>query len=509
MEELLIGIDVGTTGTKSMVLDASGTILASAYKSYPTYNDRPGYAEQDAEDWWGAVVETVRECTKDKRVADAVVAIGLSSQGGSMVPIGADGRPIRRSMIWMDKRGDAQSRYFSENMPEDYIYLTTGWALSGSLNAVQIRWMSEHEPELFAKTAFFLSTIDFVNMKLTGRRCIDPSNAGITQLFNLHTMKWDEKILGLVGLGAEKLPEIADSGSVIGELTGEAAEALGLKRAVRVVSGGHDQYCVALGAGAVNAGDVLLATGTAWVVAKISDSPQFDTATHLAQSIHTVKGKWGSIGSLENGGSSLKWFQEKFAGNIEAGGKMEKESLQQIDAIAAERPIGSNGILFYPCFGGAMLPKMEPLTRGTILGLDFSHDRYDLARAVMEGVVFQTRRILELFGREDRPNGVIKMLGGATRSPLWSQMVADIFGAPITIPLVVDIACVGAAALAGCGAGLYPDACAGYARLRQKETEFVPVAANVKRYQALYEQFAQRAGLLEACYKIGSNQAEG
>ena len=180
----------------------------------------------------------------------------------------------------------------------------------------------------------------------------------------------------IAGITEDKLPQIVSSGSMIGTLSVKASEKLGLSKKVKVVSGGHDQYCAALGAGAVNTGDVLLATGTAWVTLKVSDRPEFDTQTHLAQSVHTVKGKWGSIGSIENGGSSLKWFRDKFGGYTEKDGAVMLESYQQIDSCVSKRRPGSNGVMFYPNFNGSAFPDNDILSKATILGLDFSNDRH-------------------------------------------------------------------------------------------------------------------------------------
>ena len=500
LNELMIGIDVGTTGTKSMVVDVKGNIISSAYQGYPTYNSKPKYSEQEADDWWKAVVSTVRECTADDTVRRSVVSIGLSSQGGSMVPVDGNGVPLRRAFVWIDKRGEKQCEYFRKNTSEDYFYLTTGWELSLGLNAVQIRWMMENEQELFSRTDKFLSTIDFVNMKLTGSAFIDPSNAGITQLINLSRMDWDSTIMELAGITKEKLPQIISSGKMIGKLTAKAAEELGLSKDVQVVSGGHDQYCVALGAGAVNTGDVLLATGTAWVTLRVSDKPMFDSQTHLAQSVHTVSGKWGSIGSLDNGGSSLKWFRDNFGKYIVKDGEAELESYQQIDSFVEKKRPGANGVTFYPFFNGTSIPNYDTLSKATIMGLDLSNDRYDVARAVMESVVFQTKRNLELFDPANKDFTNLKMLGGATRSSVWRQMVVDIMGKPIKVPQVADIACVGAAILAGCGANLFPDTYDGYLRLKQEETEYFPDQKSANLYKELYEIFKKRSDLLAECY---------
>ena len=490
--ELLIGVDIGTTGTKCMVIDRQGRIHASAYKGYVTYNDQLKHAEQEAMDWWEAVVSTVKECTLDEKIRSSIVAIGLSSQGGSMVPVDEKGIPLRRAISWLDKRSGSQFRTFTENTSKDYFYKTTGWNLSDGLNAVAIRWMQENEPFLFEKTFKFLSTIDFIIMKLTGLYAIDPSNAGITQLYNINERKWDGEIVRLVGISEDKLPDVISSGEVIGRISDCASRELGLSTRVKVVSGGHDQYCVALGTGAFNEGDVLLATGTAWVALGVSEQPGFDTETYLAQSIHTVKGRWGSIGALSNGGICLQWFKDNLGKTSEKDGFSRYETYEAIDNQVQSKPVGANGVMFYPYDTLA--------SKGTFVGLDLSHDRYDIARAVMEGVAFNGAALLEKVCKNSKKPMNLKMLGGATRSKVWRQMVTDIIGIPVTVPKVADIACLGAALLAGSGVGVFKDAVEGYNSLIKDEMELVPDKTNAELYKEIFQSYKDRADSLAECY---------
>ena len=292
---MLLGIDVGTTGTKSILLDGEGRIVCSSYKKYSRSCTENGHVEQDAEDWWKALSYTVRECTKVLDSKDEVKAISLSTQGGSMVPVDADGDPLANAVTWMDTRGAEQHEALLKLNGEDFYYLRSGWRLSNSFNLIQIVWLRDNVPKVFEKAAKFLSTIDFINRRLTGEFRIDPTSAGMTQLFNIIEHKWDERILALAGLSTERLPEITNSGEVVGTLSRNAALELGLSKTVRVVSGGHDQYCAALGAGAIDTGDVLLSTGTSWVILAVADHPVLNTAFYPAPGQHVVGGRWGVI----------------------------------------------------------------------------------------------------------------------------------------------------------------------------------------------------------------------
>lgn len=499
---LLLGLDIGTTGTKCIVIDCDGNMIANAYQEYPIHSPQPGWAEQDANDWWDAVLTTVKKCTSDEKVRNSIVSIGLSSQGGTMVPVDINGEPLRKAIVWLDGRGSRQGNYIKEKTPENYFYLTTGWQLGSGLNAVEILWMKENEPDLFARTYKFLSTIDFIAMKLTGEYCIDPSNAGISQLINLMEFQWDGRILELVGINDEKLPKVVNSGEVIGKLNPNTIQELGLSKQVTVVSGGHDQYCVALGAGATSMGDILLATGTAWVMMGISEKPMFDINTFAAQSIHTVKGMWGSMQALGNGGVCLEWFRKKMEKTAKNTEIVQLEEYKEIDCIAGQRPPGANGITFYPYFNGSAAPNWDINSKGTFLGLELCHDRYDMMRAIMEGVAFQSIWMLDSLNIGKSELHSLKMLGGATKSKIWAQMVADIIDKPVIIPELMNTACVGAVILAGTASGIFKDAEDGYKSLVKKEIEILPDKRNSCCYKDLFSKYKKRSEYIKEIYNV-------
>ena len=308
MKRYLLGIDVGTTGTKTLLFSAEGQLLGHAYRGYKMYNPQVGYSEQNAEDWWDAVCQTVREVCADPEIGKSVVAISLSLQGGTMVAVDKDVKPVRPAMVWNDGRGAAQMQAYLREVGEaETMYQKTGWRLGKAMLAIEIRWMKENEPELFEKTAMFLSVPDYISMKMTGIPAVDMSDAGNNQLANVRDGCYDPEILKFAGVTEDKLPKLVRSGDVIGNLTAEAAEALGLSTDTVLVAGAHDQYAVALGAGALRSGDILIGSGTAWVVTAIGDEPAFETG--LAQSVSAVPGKWGSLLSLSTGGVCLEWWR--------------------------------------------------------------------------------------------------------------------------------------------------------------------------------------------------------
>lgn len=497
MDGYLLGIDVGTTGTKTLLFHSNGRLIAHAYRSYPTRTPEVGRSEQDPRDWWNAIVETVRQVCAEASVASAVVGISLSVQGGTMVPVDASGEPVRPAIVWNDNRCHREREaYLAEVGSAQTLYQKTGWELGYGMNALQIRWMRDHEPELFAKTAYFLSVPDYLSLRMTGTAAVDLSNLGINQLGNIRQGTYDPEILAFAGITQEKLPKIVRSGDVIGHLLPEAAAQLGLPSGIVLTAGAHDQYAVALGAGACHSGDILIGSGTCWVITCISDQPDFSSG--LSQSVAAVPGMWGSLRSLSSGGICLDWWRQKLTA---AGG--EAVPYELINRIASARKAAEEGLFFYPFTG--LFESGQSFTSATLLGLDLSHDKFHIARAIMEGVAFQIVWMLESFRTQPAQTGLI-LSGGAGKSELWCQLVADISGLSVRIPEIADLACVGAAVLAGVGSGVFSTAEAGYQRLAVGQRVIRPRPAYTQLYAPLLEQYKHNARILGQIRLTQSNQ---
>lgn len=482
----LLGIDVGTTGTKALLFRQDGLLMGQAYEGYPTQTPQVGYSEQDARHWWTAVVHTVRQLCTDPAVAENVAAISLSLQGGTLVPVDGNMEPLRPAMVWSDVRCGKQRAAFAAEIGADAMYQKTGWVLEEGLPALQIRWIRDNEPEIFEQTALFLTVPGYISMKMTGIPAVDMSDAGIDQLFHIHERCYDDQILRFCGIREEQLAKVVASGDVIGPLSAEAAAELGLPTTTLLVAGAHDQYAVALGAGAVAAGDMLIGSGTCWVITCIADGP--DPASGLSQSVAAVPGMWGSMCELSAGGVCLEWWRRSLA-NAENG----ILDYGTINAEASARRAAEDGIFFYPVTG--MAGKGQKFRRSCFTGLDLSHDRFHMARAVMEGVAFQAVWMMELFPVKPSAQG-IKLSGGASKSELWCQLVADIAQVPVRIPEVADMACVGAAILAGVGCGLYADTADGYRHMAIPERVLYPRPEYATVYPKLFETYKRNAAIL-------------
>lgn len=476
-KKFFLGIDVGTTGTKTLLFSSEGEVLSHAYQGYETSSPSIGCSEQNAEDWWNAVCSTVRKTCYSHQISSNVAAISLSLQGGTMVPVDKDFKPVRPAIVWNDLRGTKQHEEFvAEIGSEKYMYEKTGWDLGTCLLPLDIRWMKDNEPTLFSKTAMFLSVPDYISMKMTGIAAIDLSDAGINQTADIQKGIYDSRILKFAGITVKQLPRLVHSGDVIGHLTSQAAEELGLSQSTILVAGAHDQYAVALGAGAVNSGDMVIGSGTCWVVTAISDSPDFSHG--LSQSVSATEGKWGSMLSLSSGGICLDWFRSSIAGNI---------PYSTIDSEVGKRKAAENGLFFFPFSG--QYKRGCCFTKASFSGLDLSHDRFDIMRSIMEGIVFQTVWMMESFSTRPSSEGII-LAGGASKSRPWSQMLSDISGIPVRIPGIADLSCVGAAKLAMKGFGISSDSIAVNA------TSIKPDRTKTQIFRAILEQYKALAGKL-------------
>lgn len=493
MDQYLLGIDVGTTGTKTLLFRSDGKLMGHAYRPYEMYTPQVGWSEQNAQDWWDAVVATVREVCTDPIIAGAVKGISLSVQGGTMVAVDQNFTPVRPAMVWNDSRCTAEKQaYLQEVGDADTMYRKTGWHLFSGMNAMQIRWMKDHEPELYEKTHMFLSVPDYIAYKMTGIPAIDLSDIGINQLGNISQGCYDPEILQFAGISQDQLPKILRSGEVIGTLTEQAAAELGLTTDVVLSAGAHDQYAVALGAGACKAGDILIGSGTCWVITCIGDRSDFDS--DLSQSVAAVPEKWGSLWSLSSGGVCLEWLRRNIALSAD-GAQIDYDTFNR---EASQRKAAEDGLFFFPFAGRSTLDK--PFKKGSFVGLDLSHDRFHMARAIMEGVAFQIVWMLDAFRTKPSKDGLI-LAGGASKSELWCQMVADIANLPVRIPEVADLGCVGAAVLAGVGCGIYRDAQEGCKKLSVGERIIYPNPQKAKCYAALHEEYKRIAEALGDVYK--------
>lgn len=491
----LLGIDVGTTGAKALLFSDRGERIASAYRGYPLIAPGIGMCEQRATDWTDAVVEIVREVCANPEQAQNVRGISLSTQGGTIVPTDENFQPLANAIVWSDARCAGDKGEFDEFLGKGYVYQTCGWHLNRGLPAMQLKRMRRESPEIFEKARYFLSVPDFVSAFLTGRPAVDLSNAGINHLCAIRNGKYDSRILEFIGVREEQLAELIPSCHPIGTLTKEAAEKLGLNENVVVSSGAHDQYAVALGAGICASGDAVIGTGTAWVVTVLRDEPDFESG--FAQSISATDGKWGTMLSISTGGVCLDWLRKQVL-NAKDGAPLDYETL---NALVAERDEpGARGLKFYPYFNGAGAPESDNACKATLLGLDLSHDRGHVARAVMEGVACQIVWALRAMEKR-QPMKRLFLAGGATKSAVWTNMIAEIAGREIHVSEIADLACAGAAMMAGVGCGLFESTEAAAKAIAPGGRVVTPDPERAEQYRRVFDEYQRGARALRELYK--------
>lgn len=439
---LVLGIDVGTGSLKAMVCDERGITVARAARSYPTDHPRPGLSEQDPQDWWRAMVAAVRELSAEV-CPERIVALALSTQGGTLVPVGRSGAPATAAIVWTDRRCDREFAEVSAAMPGDEVQHRSGWGLTQGMNLLQVRRIERHEPELAERTAKYLSVHDYLVVRLTGRPVLDPSNAGINQLGDVRTGGWDDDLLAQAGIQADRLGELAPAGTLIGPLLPQVAAELGLPAHVVVVNGAHDQDCVALGFGATGPGELFIGSGTAWAIGSLLTSAEEGFARRQAVSRYVLPGLFLGLWTVTAGGSSLQWWREVAS----AGGE-----LLAFDQLVA-RPSSAIASLplFFPYLSGSPFPHPSPRSRGVFWGLEEGHRAGDLAGAVMAGVSLQVAAMVATL---DRPAASVTLAGGAASSAVWPGYLASALGVPVRTAAEPDLGARGAALLAAIGVGL-------------------------------------------------------
>ena len=442
--ETVIGVDVGTTAVKAVVVDSAGAIASVADASYESSRPHHGWVEQDPHDWWRLLTECVRRATQEAGPIE-VRALALSTQGDTSVPVDERGEPLRPAITWLDTRAEREVAELEGRLPPERWYAIAGSRLGAYAAATRGPWLRRHEPAVWARTKRLALVADWLTERLTGRAALDVPNASRTVLFDVASRQWSPELLAAAEVEPSRLPEVVPSGQPLGTLTPAAAEELGLSAATVVVAGGHDQTCAAVGAGVLSPGDVLLSCGTAWVVLAALDRPRLSPDRELQVYCHAAPDTWAALGAYA-GGSVLNWLRESVLSS--------PLPFEQLDALAADAPECSP-LLFLPHLYGKTFSA--PHARGSLIGLTLHHELGHIVRALYEGVALETRANLEILRRSGAPLRSLRMIGGGARSRCWPQMIANACGVPVALPAVREAAAYGAALLAGVGVGLFPN----------------------------------------------------
>ena len=503
-----LGADIGTSGTKTVMFDVNGTVIASASEEYPLYQPKNGYAEQNPEDWANAVLHTIAAVMQKSGVkAEDVKGIGLSGQMHGLVMLDADNKVIRPAIIWCDQRTAAECEEITERVgAERLIEITANPALTG-FTASKILWVRNHEPENYAKCRHILLPKDYIRFVLTGVYATEVSDASGMQLLDIPNRCWSDEVLEKLDIDKSLLAKVYESPEITGEVTAEAAAKTGLKAGTPVVGGAGDNAAAAIGTGVAKDGRAFTTIGTSGVVFAHSSKISIDPKGRVHTFCCAVPGCWHVMGVTQAAGLSLKWFRDQFcAAEMQTAKGMGVDEYYLMDKEAEQSPIGANRLLWLPYLMGERTPHLDADARGVFFGLSAMHQKRDLLRAVMEGVAFSLRDCVEIF-REMKiePDSMMACGGGGT-SPLWRQMLADLYACNINTTHSKEGPALGVAILAMVGTGAYPsvaDACDAIIRTDKTcapNAEAVPVYEKyyqlyTKVYPQLKEQFAELAKL--------------
>ena len=455
----LIGMDIGTTGCKATIFNAEGSLLASASREYPVDIPHPGWAEQDAEAVWRLAQEVLREAIAVLGPGDDVVALGLSVQGEAVMPVDAEGRALRPAILGMDTRTGEQNEWLAATFGAEHLFKRTGMPIHTINTLPKLLWLKQHEPDLWAEADRFLLYEDFLIRKMTGRAVISRCLASRTQVYDLLDDGWSSEILEAIGLGADRLATVQPSGVAVGPMEPALAESLGLDEPPLVVTGGHDQACGALGVGLTQPGLAMVSTGTAEVVEVAMDSPALNETLYrgnISVYAHVVSGLYLAMTLNHSGGLLLRWFRDTLC--QEEMGQAQASGVEAYDLILEGASPEPSHLMLLPHFAGSGTPWFDTRSKGAILGLTFGTTKTDLAKAVLEGLTFELRVNLDLLKEGGVVIDELRAIGGGARSDLWLRLKADITGLRVVAPAVTEAAGLGAAILAGVGAGCFASA---------------------------------------------------
>ncbi len=498
----VLGVDIGTSGTKTVLFTEEGVPVSSATYEYPLYTPRNGYAEQEPTDWWNAVVNGIKQVINESgAVPSEIKGIGLSGQMHGLVMLDKDNNVIRRSIIWCDQRTAREVVEITEKVGHQrLIEITANPAITG-FTAAKIMWVKNNEPENYEKCRHILLPKDYIRFMLTGEYATEVSDASGMQLLDIPNRCWSDEVLTKLDIDKQLLAKVYESPQITGKITKKAAELTGLCEGTIVVGGAGDNAAAAVGTGVVEDGKAFTTIGSSGVVFAHTSNISIDKKGRVHTFCCAVPNCWHVMGVTQSAGLSLKWFRDNMCwGEMETALNMGVDPYYLTDKAAMEVPIGANRLIYLPYLNGERTPHLDPNCRGAFIGLSTMHKKRDMIRAVMEGVSYSLRDCVEVM-REMNINVTDMMAcGGGGSSPLWRQMLADLYACPVKTTQNKEGPALGVALLAAVGAGIYssvPEACKAVI-LPDKIQE--PVKENIGEYEKVYKVYRQLYSALKPSF---------
>jgi xylulokinase len=492
----LLGIDVGTGGTRALIVDEKGRIVASATEEHRAFDSpKIGWAEQDPNDWWRAATIAIRKAlTAGKLWANQIRCIGLSGQMHGAVMLDEAGKVVRPALIWCDVRTEAQCQELDERIGREKIIEHTCNPALANFTLTKLLWTRQHEPENWRRVRSVMLPKDYVRFRLTGERATDMADGSGTLMLDVALRRWSSEMLQACHIDVSTLPELFESPSVCAQVSGAGAEETGLQAGTPVVAGAGDQAAGAVGLGIVAPGAVSATIGTSGVVFAATDRPALDTKGRLHTFCHAAPGRWHVMGVTQAAGLSLRWFRDQFATQSAAA------TYDALTSEAARVPPGADGLLWTPYLMGERTPHLDPKARASLIGLTASHTRGHLVRAILEGVAFSLKDTFTIFEEVKVPVKSIRVGGGGARSALWRQIQADVYGHEVEIVEVEEGAAYGAAILAGVGAKMWPTVDAACAELVRVIERVEPIPEHVEVMRVSYGAYRRVYGAAKRIY---------
>ena len=490
----ILGIDNGTSGTKTILCDETGAILADVTVEYPCYSPKPSWSEQDAGDWWDAAVKSTRAAIEKAGInGSEIVGIGLSGQMHGLVCLDKGGNILRRAILWNDQRTVKECAEITEKAGglSKLLEMVSNPALTG-FTAPKVLWVRNNEPEIYEKTAMMLLPKDYIRYKLTGEYATEVSDASGTLLLDVKNRCWSKELLEKLDIDISTLPTVFESAEVSGVVSKEAAEMLGIPAGTPVAGGGGDQAAGAVGNGIVKKGIISAMMGTSGVVFAHSDKVETDPQGRVHTFCHAVPGKWHMMSCILAAGGSFQWFKNNLA-NEEIALAKEKgcDPYELLTADAAKIAPGCEGLFFLPYLTGERSPHNDPFARGCFIGLTPRHNKASMARAVMEGATYAMHDTVEIMRELGVESTQIRLSGGGARSPMWAQMQADIYGCTTALTSSTAGSAYGAMILGGVGAKVWdtvPEACDAVIKVTGTTEVNPEVSAIYKKLHPMYQK---------------------
>jgi xylulokinase len=496
----LLGIDVGTSSMKTLLIDEEGNVVGSATELYPFETPKPLWSEQDPSHWWKATCQSIKRVLEDNWVdAKDVAALGLTGQMHGLVLLDKDNQVTRPCILWNDQRTAKQCADITAKVGADRVLELTGNPVLPGFTAPKIAWVQENEPEIFAKAERFLLPKDYVRFLLSGEFFSDVSDASGTSLLNVGKRKWSEEMCDALGIKKSFLPEVTESTVASTHISAEAAAATGLLEGTPIAAGAGDQAAQAVGSGIVREGIVSATLGTSGVVFAQSDEYRVEPNGLLHAFCHAVPGKWHLMGVMLSAAGSFDWYKSTL-GDLESAeaAATGRDVFEMLTLQAKGAPAGCEGLLFLPYLSGERTPHPDPHARGTFFGMTLRHGKSHMTRSVLEGITYGMNDSLQLMRDLGIEISEVRASGGGAKSDFWLQMQADIYRSKVVTTNVTEGAAFGAAVLAGVASGVYSDLDSAAAQIVKNTGETDPgfnqsiYADYYPEYQALYPALKDR-----------------